>query len=167
MPDIRPIVADPMLDLVLERIVDIPPHALWRAWTEPELVKQWFTPAPWRTTACEIDLRPGGAFATTMEGPAGEKFDNVGCFLEIAPDHRLVWTGALAPGYRPRSGVGEPFLFTAVIAMEPHDAGGRYTATAIHPDAGARAKHEAMGFHVGWGIALDQLVALMKGMGGT
>ena len=45
---------DSRLDLVLERIVDVPPELVWAAWTEPEQLKRWFTPAPWTTVDCEI-----------------------------------------------------------------------------------------------------------------
>ena len=62
---------DPNLDLVLERTVDVPPQLVWRAWTEPALVTQWFTPAPWTTVDCEIDLRTGGLFRTVMRSPRG------------------------------------------------------------------------------------------------
>src|SRR5712664_3591203 len=89
------------LDLVLERVVDVPREVVWAAWTTPEHVKKWFTPAPWTTTDCEIDLRPGGIFRTDMRSPEGQTFPNVGCFLEIVPNRKLVWTNALAPGYRP------------------------------------------------------------------
>jgi uncharacterized protein YndB with AHSA1/START domain len=56
-----------------------------------------------------------------------------------------------------------PFLMSAEIWLEPDGAGGtHYVATAIHADEEGRRQHEAMGFHAGWGIALDQLVALIK-----
>jgi uncharacterized protein YndB with AHSA1/START domain len=55
---------DPRLDLVLERVVDVAPELVWAAWTVPAHVKKWFTPAPWKTVDCEIDLRPGGIFRT-------------------------------------------------------------------------------------------------------
>ena len=151
---------DPALDLVLERVVDVPPELVWIAWTKPEHLKKWFTPAPWTVTACEIDLRPGGIFSTTMRSPEGQEFPNVGCYLEVVPQKRLVFTDALLPGYRPAQ---NPFM-TAIIAIEPHGSGTRYTATALHHDAAARKKHEEMGFHQGWGAALDQLVAHAKKM---
>ncbi|MFA7638367.1 MAG: SRPBCC domain-containing protein, partial [Parvibaculum sp.] len=51
---------DPKLDLVLERVVDVSPRLVWRAWTEPAHLLKWFTPKPWETVDCRIDLRPGG-----------------------------------------------------------------------------------------------------------
>ncbi len=152
---------DPALDLVLERVVDVPRDLVWEAWTTPEHIKVWFTPRPWRTTHCEIDLRPGGMFRTVMRGPDGEEFDNSGCYLEVVPKQRLVWTDALLPGWRPvKSGAG--FNFTAIIALEDLGRQTRYTATAMHSDASGRQQHEDMGFHNGWGAALDQLVEHMR-----
>jgi uncharacterized protein YndB with AHSA1/START domain len=51
---------------------------------------------------------------------------------------------------------------TAVIELEPHGAGTRYTAIAMHGDAATRERHEEMGFHDGWSTVLDQLVAMVK-----
>jgi uncharacterized protein YndB with AHSA1/START domain len=48
---------DPARDLLLERDVPVSAEALWRGWTEPSLLKQWFCPLPWRVTEAEIDLR--------------------------------------------------------------------------------------------------------------
>ncbi len=113
---------DPKLDLVLERIVDVPPRLVWAAWTTPEYVKKWFTPTPWQTIDCEIDLRPGGIFRTVMRSPEGQEFPNTGCYLEVVENEKLVWTAALKPGYRPRNEPSE-LLFTAVILLEAHGAG--------------------------------------------
>jgi uncharacterized protein YndB with AHSA1/START domain len=153
---------NPKLDLVLERVVDVPPEAVWQAWTNPELLKQWFTPAPWKTIECSIDLRAGGAFSTTMQSPDGQKFPGTSCFLEVVPNKKLVWTSALQPDYRPSVAVGQPFLFTAYILMEKQGDGTKYTAIACHSDEAGCKQHEEMGFQQGWGAALDQLVALMK-----
>jgi len=151
---------NPKLDLVLERVVDVPRELVWAAWTKPEHLKKWFTPAPWTTTDCEIDLRPGGIFRTTMRSPEGKEFPNIGCYLEVVPNERLVFTDALLPGFRPSE---NPF-FTGIIMLEPEGTGTRYTAIGLHRDEAGRKKHEEMGFHDGWGKALDQLVAYVKKM---
>ena len=63
---------DPRLDLIPERVVDVAPELVWAACTVPEHVKKWFTPVPWKTVDCEIDLRPGGIFRTVMRSPEGQ-----------------------------------------------------------------------------------------------
>ncbi len=159
---------DPKLDLTFERIVDVPPELVWEAWTRPEHILHWFTPAPWKTIECEIDLRPGGRFHTVMQSPEGQKFPNLGCYLEIVENERLVWTNALLPGFRPAAapvpGSKEcmEIMFAAIVSLEPHGGGTRYTAMAMHRDEEGRRQHEAMGFEHGWGKALEQLVAHMK-----
>jgi uncharacterized protein YndB with AHSA1/START domain len=156
---------NPQLDLFFERIIDVSPELVWAAWTTPEHLKQWFTPAPWRTVDCEIDLRPGGLFRTVMCSPEGQEFPNIGCYLEIIPNKKLVWTNALKPGYRPVDQLAanpDDFPFTAIISLEPHDTGTKYTALAIHRNEKDRNKHEDMGFQEGWGKALDQLIEHMK-----
>lgn len=159
---------DPKLDLTFERIVDVSPERVWAAWTEPAHVKNWFTPVPWKTIDCEIDLRPGGVFSTTMRSPEGAQFSNLGCYLEIVRNEKLVWTNAMGAGFRPANlsapGVADcgAFVFTAVISLAPQANGTRYTALVMHSEEAGRKQHEAMGFHEGWGKALDQLVAYMQ-----
>jgi uncharacterized protein YndB with AHSA1/START domain len=158
---------NPKLDLTMERTVDVPRELVWAAWTQPEHLKKWFTPAPWTTVEAELDLRPGGIFRTVMRSPEGELFPHVGCYLEIVPNERLVWTSALGPGYRPAiraSGTGncDELYFTAILTLEPAGKGTKYTAVAIHGDEATTRKHEEMGFRDGWNAALDQLVALAK-----
>jgi uncharacterized protein YndB with AHSA1/START domain len=141
---------------------------VWRAWTRPELLKQCFTPAPWTTVECEIDLRPGGIFRTVMRSPEGQACPNLDCYLEVIENERLVWANAFAPGFRPANpSAGEVadcglFMFTAVISLEPHGKGTKYKALVMHGNEADRKKHEDMGFQEGWGKALDQLVAMIK-----
>ena len=159
-----PFVPDPSRDLVLVRTADVSPAFVWDAWTRPDLLKRWFCPLPWQTVEAVIDARPGGIFRTVMRGPGGEEFANTGCFLEVVPGERLVWTGALGPDYRPQViGPDVPFVMTAIITMEAAGDGCRYTATVLHGDESGRAKHEAMGFEQGWSAAFDQLVAMAPG----
>jgi uncharacterized protein YndB with AHSA1/START domain len=149
---------NPATDLVLERVVDVPPELVYEAWTTPEHIVHWFTPAPWKTVACELDLRPGGKFNSVMLSPEGQQFPNFGCVLEVVPNRKLVFTDTLTEGYRPSA---NPFM-TATVEIIPEGAGTRYRATAVHKDEETRKKHEDMGFHEGWGAALDQLVEYAK-----
>ncbi|WP_447726381.1 SRPBCC family protein [Sphingomonas koreensis] len=150
---------DPKLDLVLEREIDVPVELVWEAWTDPESIKQWFAPKPWEITECEVDLRPGGMFRSVMRSPDGQEFTNLGCYLDIVPLQRLIFTDALLPGFRP----GPKPFFTAGLYLEPNATGGtRYTAIAVHGNEETRQTHEQMGFHEGWGTVVDQMVAHIK-----
>jgi uncharacterized protein YndB with AHSA1/START domain len=162
MPHTTPLTANPDLDLVLERVIDVPRALVWRAWTEPEHMTKWFCPLPWKTTDAKVDLRPGGIFQTTMQGPDGPGFTNTGCILQVVDKELLVWTGVLGPEFRPQAKelfAAVPFMMSAIIALQDADGGGtKYTALVRHGDAASRQAHEQMGFHAGWGKALDQLV---------
>jgi uncharacterized protein YndB with AHSA1/START domain len=159
---------DPTTDLLLEREIDVPVDKVWAAWTTPELLVQWFTPAPWSTASVDIDLKPGGRFNSVMRSPEGELFPNQGCLLEIVPGRKLVFTSSLTEGFRPAKVTITPghdcadLLMTAVVMMEAAGGGTRYIAWALHPDATSQKRHADMGFEQGWGAALDQLVALMR-----
>ena len=146
-------------DLVLTRIIDAPRDKLYRCWTEPELLKQWFCPRPWTTPVVETDVRPGGSSYFLMRGPEGQEMPNRGVYLEVVKNQKLVFTDAYTKAWEPAE---KPF-FTGIITFE--DLGGgrtRYTATARHWRAEDREAHEKMGFHEGWGICADQLAALAK-----
>ena len=157
------------LDLVLERTLDAPIDLVWKAYTDPEHLKQWFAPKPYQISECELDLRPGGIFRIRMTGPDG--FDtghgNPGCVLEVVEGKKLAWTSALGPGYRPaETGEGcESFPMTAIITFA--DAGNgktAYKAVALHKDAKDRDAHEQMGFQDGWGTTAKQLEELAKSL---
>jgi uncharacterized protein YndB with AHSA1/START domain len=147
-------------DLAISRLLRTPRAALWRAWTDPAQLKQWWCPKPWTTEVLAFELRPGGAFHTFMRGPDGGTSDNPGCFIEIVREERIVFTSMLLGGWRPAT----PWMpFTANITMADEDGGTRYTATVMHPDAATQKKHEEMGFHEGWNLCIDQLDAFAKG----
>lgn len=150
---------DPKLDLVLERTIDLTPEQVYKAWTDQEGIKNWFCPAPWKTIVCEMDLRPGGKFKTVMQSPEGQEYPGEGCFIELIPNKKIVWTDAINGSLRPSA---QPFM-TAMLLLEPSGAGTKYTAIALHKDEETRKRHEDMGFLQGWSIVADQLVAYVKG----
>jgi uncharacterized protein YndB with AHSA1/START domain len=147
---------DEIHELTLSRLIDAPREALWRCWTEPELLKQWFTPRPWTTPVVETDVRPGGSSYFLFRGPEGEEFPNRGVYLEVVPNEKLVFTDAYTKAWEPSA---KPFM-TGTITFADEGGKTRYTATVRHWTAEDKANHEQMGFHEGWGKAADQLAAV-------
>lgn len=159
------------LDLVLERTLDAPRHLVWKAYAEPEHLKQWFAPKPYQISECELDLRPGGIFRIRMSGPDG--FDtghgNAGCVLEVVEGEKLAWTSALGPGYRPAEMAAtgcESLPMTAVITLaDSGDGKTFYRAVALHRNLADKEAHEKMGFHEGWGTCAAQLEEFAQSLG--
>ena len=153
---------NPLLDL--ELVVDVPltPEQLFDGWTNPETLKKWFCPRPWKVTECSIDLRPGGLFSNVMQSPDGVSMpENRGCYLLIERPNRLVWTGLLREDFRPNAIPKDGFGFVCDLRFTPLPQGGsQFHAVVMHTDAEGKSKHEAMGFHGGWRAALSQLVEL-------
>jgi uncharacterized protein YndB with AHSA1/START domain len=149
---------DDTRELMLTRLIDAPREKLYRCWTEPELLKQWFTPPPFTVPAAELDVRPGGANTVVMRGPDGVEFPNRGVYLEVVPNERLVVTDAYTEAWQPSQ---KPFM-TVILTFADEGGKTRYTARVLHWTAADREEHEKMGFHEGWGIATDQLAALAK-----
>ena len=146
-------------ELVLTRIIDAPREAVYKAWTTPELVKQWFAPLPWTTPHAELDVRPGGSCLVVMRSPEGVDMPNPGVYLEVVPNEKIVSTDAYTKAWEPS---GKPFM-TLILTFE--DAGNgktKYTALARHWSAEDKEAHEKMGFHEGWGICTNQLEAIAK-----
>jgi uncharacterized protein YndB with AHSA1/START domain len=146
-------------ELVLTRIINAPREKVYEAWTNPELMKQWFAPKPWTTSEARVDVRPGGSSLVVMRSPEGQEFPNPGIYLEVVPNERLVFTDAFVKAWEPSE---KPFM-VGILTFE--DAGGgktKYTARVRHWTEADREAHEKMGFHQGWGQCTDQLEALLK-----
>jgi uncharacterized protein YndB with AHSA1/START domain len=147
-------------ELTLTRNIDAPREKLFRAWTEPALLVQWFTPRPWTVARAETDVRPGGASLIVMRSPEGQEFPNRGVYLEVMENERLVFTDAYTSAWEPAE---KPFM-TVILSFE--ETGGKtlYTARARHWTAADRETHEKMGFHDGWAKATDQLAELVASL---
>jgi uncharacterized protein YndB with AHSA1/START domain len=144
-------------ELVLTRLIDAPREKLYRAWTEPELLKQWFAPLPWTTPHADLDVRPGGANLIVMRSPEGKDMPNRGVYLEVVKNERLVFTDAYSEAWAPSK---KPFM-TVILTFEDEGGKTRYTARVRHWTVADRETHEKMGFHKGWGLCTDQLAALV------
>ena len=78
--------------ILIEREFAAPAQLVWRAVTEPDLVRRWWHAGRGEMTACEIDLRVGGKWRYAMRPEGGEEFAFYGEFLEIVPDEKIVQT---------------------------------------------------------------------------
>lgn len=151
-------------ELVLDRLLDAPREAVYRCWTEPELLTQWFAPKPFTTPSATLDVRPGGSNLVIMQSPEGQETPNRGVYLDVVPGRKLVFTDAFTSAWAPVEGA--PFMTVILTfddeALPDGRVGTRYLARVRHWQSETRAQHEAMGFHAGWGQCADQLEALAK-----
>lgn len=141
-------------ELVLERIINATPAQVFKAWTNPEILKKWFAPRPWTTVRAELDVRPGGSSLVVMQSPEGQEFPCPGIYLEVVPNKRLVFTDAFTSAWQP----SEKAFMLGIITLEDAGSGRtKYTATVRHWSVDDRKTHEKMGFHEGWGQCAAQL----------
>jgi uncharacterized protein YndB with AHSA1/START domain len=154
---------NPKTDFVLERFIDAPKELVWEALTKPEHLKEWYMPKAWGAVSdCEMDLRPGGIFSIDITTKGGQEVPNLGCFLDVVPMERLVWTSMLFPGYRPA--VFDDIPITAIMTLKSEGKGTRYVFTALHRDEADFEKDKASGWAEGTEIAMEQFVAHVESM---
>lgn len=151
--------AAPRFVLTLDRVLDAPLANIWRCWTEPALLEEWFCPKPWRATEVTMDLRPGGEMTSIFRGPDGESFPNAGVFLEVVPMKRIVSTDAFRGGWVPSE---RAYMVTETLLADSGPGRTHMIWRALHWNEETMKEHEAMGFHDGWGAAASQLEALAK-----
>ncbi|GGB27895.1 activator of HSP90 ATPase [Sphingomonas metalli] len=142
-------------ELSVTRLIDAPVAAVWRAWTEH--LGEWFCPVPWRAEVSVMELHPGGRSAMTMYGPNGESMPLEGVYLEVVPQRRIVSTDAFTAGWMPAGP-----MMVRIDEFAEEDGRTRYTATARHWTAEAKAQHEAMGFEAGWTTSAAQLASVAE-----
>ena len=104
-------------DLVFERTFDAPRPAVWKAFTDPEIVPRWWGPHETDTEVLEMDVRPGGKWRYRSHAESRDAVEFFGEYLEVTPPERLRWTFMFdADGLGPQGG---PEVFTF------EDLGGR------------------------------------------
>jgi uncharacterized protein YndB with AHSA1/START domain len=145
-------------ELLLTRIIDAPKDKVFKAWTNPELLKQWFAPKPWSVSVAQTDVRAGGSSLIVMCSPEGQEFPNRGVYLEVTENERLVFTDAYSSAWE----LSEKPFMTVVLTFEDEGGKTKYTARAKHWNVADRETHEKMGFHEGWGLCTDQLAELVS-----
>ena len=145
-------------ELSFTRLLDAPRAAIWRCWTDSDLLPKWFCPPPWKVSRATMDVRPGGSSLIVMNGPNGEEMPNRGIYLDVVPQQTLVFTDAFTEAWQP----SQKAFMVASVTMADEAGKTRYTATVRHWSAEDRDAHEKMGFYEGWGKATEQLEALAR-----
>ena len=148
-------------ELAVERVMDVPVAAVWRAVTDQ--LEQWWCPRPWKTKVVALDWRAGGRFDTVMRGPDGEVHPGEGVLLEVVPERRFVFTNLLDAEWTPRT--PEPVGIVGIMTFtDLGDGRTHYRAAARHADEDACERHRAMGFEQGWGVVAGQLEEVARSL---
>lgn len=140
-------------ELVITRIFDAPRELVFKAWTDPKHLAQWWGPKGFTNPVCELDVRPGGAILIHMTGPDGVVYPMKGVYREIVPPERLVFTDSAFEDEQ-----GNPQLegLTTVTFVE-HEGKTKLTVHAVvvksTPDVAAALE----GMEEGWNQSLDKL----------
>jgi uncharacterized protein YndB with AHSA1/START domain len=78
--------------MVITRIFDAPRALVWKAWTDPQYVMQWWGPKGFTAPVCKVDFRVGGKFLCCMRSPDGQEGWNGGEYHEIVPYEKIVYS---------------------------------------------------------------------------
>ncbi len=131
--------------LTLTRIYDASPEEVWRAWTGPEALMQWFGPDAGKVSAAELDVRAGGRYHVAFSTLDGTQHDVSGVYREVQRGRKLVFTWSWKSTPERESLVSLTFRpmgdSTEFIVRHEHFF-----------DAEARDRHEG-----GWAGSLDKL----------
>ena len=133
------------------RTFEAPRKVVWKAWTDPKHLQQWWGPRGFTNPVCEVDVRPGGAMRIDMRGPDGTVYPMTGVYQEIREPERIVFTsGAL-------DNKGEP-LFEVLTTVTFTERAGKTTMTlqAIVTSTTAKGAPHLAGMEEGWSQSLDR-----------
>jgi uncharacterized protein YndB with AHSA1/START domain len=135
--------------LVITRIFDAPRSLVWKAWTDPEHLAQWWGPHGFTLPSCKVDLRTGGAYRFHMRGPENDDHFSQGVFREIVEPSRLVMAGFWADAD------GNPTRPETLLTVTFEDLGGKTKLTlhqAVFESVTARDEHRG-----GWSGSFERL----------
>jgi uncharacterized protein YndB with AHSA1/START domain len=152
---------NPDLDIALVRVIRAPRMSVWRAWTDPSRLEQWWVPAPALSRVDRLDVRPGGGFVTRLSDDGVRFVPHIdACFIIVDDLERIVFTNAIDSAWRPANPI--PVSMTAEITFGDHPDGTDYRVVVRHGDPVARARHEKLGFTDGWTSVTEQLAGLAE-----
>ena len=148
-----PVVKPAERKLVIERIFDAPRELVWKAWTDPKHVAQWWGPHGFTNPVCELDVRPGGAILIHMRGPDGVVYPAKGVFHEIVEPERLVFTDS---AFEDEEGNPQLEVLNTVTFAE-HEGKTKLTLQAVVVKSTPDVEEALAGMEEGWSQSLDKL----------
>jgi uncharacterized protein YndB with AHSA1/START domain len=157
-------------ELVITRVFDVPREQVWKAWTEPEMVKKWWGPKDFTCPVANIDFRVGVKSHVAMHGPAGSEFDkdlwSTGTYKEIVPMERIVTTDSFADkegNVVPAThyGMSADFPLEMQITLTFEELPGDKTKMTLR-HAGFPAGKEKEDAKAGWNESFDKLARLVS-----
>jgi uncharacterized protein YndB with AHSA1/START domain len=86
-------------ELMIERLLDAPRELVWKVWTDPEHIKNWWGPDGFTNTIHKMEVKPNGEWEFIMHGPDGTDFKNKHIFLEIVEPEKIVLKHVTAPKF--------------------------------------------------------------------
>jgi PhnB protein len=145
--------------LTVERTFDAAGERVWRFMTDPVLLDQWWAPKPWKTETLHMDLRVGGYWHYSMNGPEGERHFGRMNFIEIDPPRRYKALDVFAD----ESGATDDSLpeQTFETTLIDEDGGTKVVIVVTYGSLEDLDKILAMGMQEGLAMAQDQLEALL------
>ena len=154
--------------MVITRIFDAPRALVWKAWTEPQYVMQWWGPKGFTAPVCKIDFRVGGKFLCCMKSPDGQEGWNGGEYHEIVPHEKIVYSLYFADSQGKKVdpaqlGIEHEAIEDARDVVIFEDFGnGQTKLTMIGNETMEEAKNS--GQVEGWNEILDKVAAVVAGL---
>ncbi len=146
--------------LVMEREFGAPLDLVWKAWTEPERIEQWWGPRDWKTKNTRMDVRPGGTWHYCMTGPGGMESWGHATYREIADKQRIVYEDAFSDA----SGTKNTDMPVMVITTEFSERDGKTTVRSSTQFASPEALQSVldMGVVAGASQTWDRLAEFVE-----
>jgi uncharacterized protein YndB with AHSA1/START domain len=140
-------------EVTISRLFDAPRELVFKAWTDPEHVKQWWGPRYFTVPTCELDVRPGGAVRIDMQGPDGTLYPNTGFFQEVVEPERLV---VVTRAFEDEDGNAKLEGVTTVTFVE-RDGKTELTVYSKLTKVDPEVSGAAAGMEQGWTESIDKL----------
>jgi uncharacterized protein YndB with AHSA1/START domain len=148
-------------EIVMTRVFDAPRGLVFDAMARPELLQRWLAGPPgWSMTACEVDLKAGGAFRHVWRGPGGEEMRMHGVIREVVPPERIVRTETFDVGCEAQAGEQ-----LGTLALTERGGKTTLTLTVLYPSKEARDAALASGMEHGVAAGYDRLDGLLAESG--